>query len=68
LVENPPARGGYEEQALEDVFDYDAEDRLARWWRAVTADPPDLGYAELPGYGKSYAGPGTRRVRADTRI
>ena len=52
--------GGYEETALQDPFDYAAEDRLADWWRAAIADPPDLGYAELPGYGKSYAGPGTR--------
>jgi nucleoside-diphosphate-sugar epimerase len=68
LVQHPPEPDGYEERALEDPFDYAAEDRLARWWRAVTADPPDLGYAEAPGYGKSYAGPGTSRVRADTRI
>ena len=45
-----------------------AEDRLAEWWQAAIADPPDLGYDELPGYGKSYAGPGTRNVRPDTRI
>jgi nucleoside-diphosphate-sugar epimerase len=68
LVENPPARGGYEESALQDPFDYAAEDRLAAWWRTAIAEPPDLGYDELPGYGKSYAGPGTRNVRADTRI
>lgn len=68
LVENPPARGGYEETALQDPFDYGAEDRLAAWWRDAIANPPELGYAELPGYGKSYAGPGTRHVRADTRI
>jgi nucleoside-diphosphate-sugar epimerase len=68
LVENPPEPGGYEEFALQDPFDYRAEDRLAGWWRAATANPPDLGYEELPGYGKAYAGPGTRNVRADTRI
>lgn len=68
LVEHPPEPGGYEETALQDPFDYRAEDRLAAWWRAAVADPPDLGYDELPGYGKSYAGPGTRNVRADTRI
>ena len=68
LVEHPPARGGYEESALQDPFDYRAEDRLARWWRSAIADPPDLGYDELPGYGKSYAGPGTRNIRARTRI
>jgi nucleoside-diphosphate-sugar epimerase len=68
LLENPPALGGYEETALQDPFDYAAEDRLATWWRTAIADPPDLGYVELPGYGKSYAGPGTRHVRSDTRI
>lgn len=68
LVQHPPEPGGYEETALQDPFDYAAEDRLATWWRAAVADPPDLGYAEVPGYGKSYAGPGTRLVRADTRI
>jgi nucleoside-diphosphate-sugar epimerase len=68
LVDNPPERGGYEETALQDPFDYAAEDRLAAWWRTAIANPPELGYAEVPGYGKSYAGPGTRNVRADTRI
>jgi nucleoside-diphosphate-sugar epimerase len=68
LVENPPVLGGYEESALQDPFDYAAEDRLVAWWKDAIADPPDLGYAELPGFGKSYAGPGTRRPRADTRI
>jgi nucleoside-diphosphate-sugar epimerase len=68
LVANPPERGGYQETALQDPFDYAAEDRLAAWWRAAIASPPDLGYTELPGYGKSYAGPGTRHVRTDTRI
>jgi nucleoside-diphosphate-sugar epimerase len=68
LVENRPAPGGQEETALQDPFDYRAEDRLASWWQSAIADPPDLGYDELPGYGKSYAGPGTRNVRAKTRI
>jgi nucleoside-diphosphate-sugar epimerase len=68
LVANPPEPGGYEEGALQDPFDYDAEDRLVSWWNRAVADPPDLGYDELPGYGKSYAGPGTRNVRAATRI
>jgi hypothetical protein len=68
LVANPPDRGGYEETALQDPFDYAAEDTLVAWWRQATASFPDLGYDELPGYGKSYAGPGTRNVRADTRI
>ena len=70
LVANPPERGGYEETALQDPFDYDAEDRLVEWWTQATAGfrTDMLGYEELPGYGKSYAGPGTRNPRADTRI
>lgn len=68
LADNPPPPGGIDEIALEDPFDYAAEDRLVEWWRQATASPPDLGYAELPGYGKAYAGPGTTHVRADTRI
>jgi len=68
LVSNPPSRGGYEETALQDPFNYDAEDALVRWWRSAISDPPNLGYAELPGFGKSYAGPGTRNVRSKTRI
>lgn len=68
LVENPPEPGGYEEFALQDPFDYRAEDILVEWWRDAIASPPELGYDEVPGYGKSYAGPGTRNVRADTRI
>jgi nucleoside-diphosphate-sugar epimerase len=68
LVANPPIPGGYEETALQDPFNYDAEDQLVAWWKSVTAHPPKLGYDELPGYGKSYAGPGTRDVRTDKRI
>jgi nucleoside-diphosphate-sugar epimerase len=68
LVANPPDPGGYEESALQDPFDYAAEDRLVAWWKTAIADPPDLGYDETPGYGKSYAGPGTRDPRSDLQI
>ncbi|MHB8464728.1 MAG: NAD-dependent epimerase/dehydratase family protein [Acidimicrobiales bacterium] len=68
LVDNPPDRGGYEEMALQDPFDYAAEDRIAAWWRDAVASFPELGYDELPGFGKSYAGPDTRHPRAETRI
>jgi nucleoside-diphosphate-sugar epimerase len=68
LVDNPPVLGGYEEAALQDPFDYRAEDTLVSWWKCHISDPPALGYAEPPGYGTAYAGPGTRHIRADTRI
>lgn len=68
LAEHPPAPGGEEEAILEDPFDYAAEDRLVVWWRAATADPPDLGYTLPPGYGLAYGGPGATRIRADNRI
>ena len=68
LIANPPKPGGYEETALQDPFDYAAEDRLVDWWTNAVTQPPDVGYAELPGYGKSYAGPGTRYVRSLKRI
>ena len=38
--DSAPQPGGYEETALEDPFDYPAEDRLAAWWRAAVADRP----------------------------
>jgi nucleoside-diphosphate-sugar epimerase len=68
LVENRPEPGGPEEVVLEDPFDYAAEDRLVRWWRAATAAPPALGYASPPGYGLAYGGPGATVVRSDERI
>ncbi len=68
LVANPPQPGGTEEYVLQDPFDYAAEDRLVEWWRSAISTPPDLGYPELPGYGLAYAGPGTSRMRPDTRI
>lgn len=68
LAEHRPEPGGLEETVLEDPFDYAAEDRLAAWWRDTVGNPPDLGYAEPPGYGKAYSGPGASRVRTDTRI
>ena len=68
LSENPPEPGGTAERILEDPFDYGREDRLLEWWRDATAEPPDLGYPEEPGYGAYYSGPGTSRRRSDQRI
>ena len=59
---------GHVEQALEDPFDYENEDRLISWWKSATATPPDLVWETPPGYGLSYAGPGASYQRPDTRI
>jgi nucleoside-diphosphate-sugar epimerase len=68
LAENPHPPGDMVERILEDPFDYDNEDRLVEWWRSATATAPDLEWSGPPGYGLSYAGPGTSYQRADTRI
>jgi len=68
LADNPLEPGGTQENVLEDPFDYAREDRLLDWWRSATADPPDLGYPDEPGYGAYYSGPGTSRRRSDKRI
>lgn len=57
LAENPPARGGIEEQVLTDPFDYAAEDALIDSWldarRRVTVPQ----FAVRPGWGLAYSGP-----------
>ena len=68
LAENPHTPGSVAEIAIEDPFDYAAEDRLVAWWRAAVGAPPQLDYAVEPGFGKGYAGPGTNYVRSDKRI
>ncbi len=67
-AENPPPPGGETERILEDPFDYPNEDRLIAWWRSAIAEPPMLDWTFPPGYGLSYAGPGTSYQRPDTRI
>jgi hypothetical protein len=65
LAANPLERGGAEEHALTDPFDYVAEDRLVDAWLAARASlaaapfssSPGLG---TPGYGLAYSGPGGR--------
>ena len=69
LVEHPPPPGGIEEQALEDPFDYAAEDTLVGWWKSILASAPTLSWVDRePGYGVAYGGPGSTYVRPDTRI
>ena len=68
LADHPHPAGDIVERILEDPFDYANEDRLVAWWRAATAAPPELVWPTPPGYGLSYAGPGTSYRRPDTRI
>lgn len=68
LVDHRPKPGGTEERVLEDPFDYAAEDRLIAAWLAAKDAVEMPAFEQMPGYGLSYAGPGTSHVRADTRI
>ena len=58
LVENPLS----DKQAslLQDPFDYAGEDELITWWKAATANPPEIAWKSEPGYGMAYSGPGGR--------
>ncbi len=60
LVENPPSRGGVEETALTDPFDYAAEDRLIGAWKSAIASMPEVRFETDPGYTLAYSGPGGR--------
>jgi nucleoside-diphosphate-sugar epimerase len=65
LADHPPERGGAEEHVLADPFDYGAEDRLMDAWAAALGALPAVEWAEAPGYGLAYSGPGGRpRSRA----
>ncbi|MDG2028176.1 MAG: NAD-dependent epimerase/dehydratase family protein [Acidimicrobiales bacterium] len=68
LAENPHPPGDIVERIMEDPFDYENEDRLIAWWKQATATPPELEWPTMPGYGLSFAGPGTSYQRPDTRI
>jgi nucleoside-diphosphate-sugar epimerase len=60
LVEHPPPRGGTEERVLTDPFAYDAEDELLAAWDRVQRSWREPAFAEPPGYGLAYSGPGGR--------
>ncbi len=60
LLANPPAPGGMEEQVLQDPFDYAAEDRLIAAWQDLLSRFPDIAWANEPGVGMAYSGPGGR--------
>jgi nucleoside-diphosphate-sugar epimerase len=68
LAAHPHPPGDIVERIMEDPFDYANEDRLIGWWKEATSHPPDLTWSTEPGYGLSYAGPGTSYERPDTRI
>jgi nucleoside-diphosphate-sugar epimerase len=66
LVENPPERGGIEEQVLTDPFDYEAEDALMESWLAARATVVVPDFAVQPRWGLAYSGPdGRPRMHAD---
>lgn len=62
LAEHQPEPGGMEETVLTDPFDYDAEDRLVDAWLAArtSVEPVAATFADEPGYGLAYSGPGGR--------
>jgi nucleoside-diphosphate-sugar epimerase len=60
LAENPPERGGIEEQVLTDPFDYAAEDALIDAWSAARARVAVPEFAVRPGFGLAYSGPNGR--------
>jgi nucleoside-diphosphate-sugar epimerase len=59
LLAHPPEPGGLEETVLQDPFDYAAEDRLVRDWRAALSALPDPGFVHEPGYTLSWEAPGS---------
>ncbi len=60
LVDHEPARGGTEEMALTDPFDYPAEDALMDSWASCVQGMPSVPFAIQPGPGLAYSGPGGR--------
>jgi nucleoside-diphosphate-sugar epimerase len=60
LAAHPLERGAQEERVLTDPFDYEAEDRLIDAWYAARASLPSIAFAQEPGYGMAYSGPGGR--------
>ena len=53
------------ERALQDPFDYAAEDRLIAAWRTLVQSMPDPEFATEPGYTGSYSGPGGSKRKSE---
>ena len=60
FADNPPADPSLLQWVMQDPFDYDAEDRLIGEWQRAMATMNTIEFAEEPGYGMAYSGPGGR--------
>lgn len=60
LAEQPLADDDWRAIALEDPFDYNAEDQLITAWDKAMAAMPEVEFANEPGYTMAYSGPGGR--------
>ncbi len=60
LSDNPLADDSWEVIALQDPFDYAAEDQLVEQWDKAIATMQMPEYAQQPEYGMAYSGPGGR--------
>jgi nucleoside-diphosphate-sugar epimerase len=60
LVDNPLDNDAWQVKALEDPFDYAAEDKLIKAWDTAMASMPDIDFDQRPGYTMGYSGPGGR--------
>ena len=60
LVDNPLDNDAWQVKALEDPFDYAAEDKLIKAWDTAMASMPDIDFDQRPGYTIGYSGPGGR--------
>ena len=63
LKENPIGERG--EKALQDPFDYQAEDQLLAAWAQLKADFPMPNFPRNPGYTGSYSGPGGSKRKSE---
>lgn len=60
LVDNPLDADGWQVKALQDPFDYAAEDKLIAAWDKAMVSMPVVDFDVEPGYTMGYSGPGGR--------